>query len=357
MAREDYINLDSYSNDLELHIGDTTKSDNVGTLTNLSVVQAQCVTRGLASEENSLYLIELTDGRGILSNKWFKFPTTSYYNIRAPGYPDNFYTTSLNSGTTWTWTTMLQDLWTQMGTFLGTWPGLPSGVAPLGTPEGFWFAGVSAWNALCDVLDYLGLTVACDPTQANPYTIVSTGADDTVFDALQTKYLTNLEDDLEWIDTGSGRVPKTVKVLFRRRNSVYGTEETVTYRSDNPYQWSMSAIYSVSVTAPSTFTFATGTHYIWSDFTVRYDQENNPVSADVVTAAAIAAERVNQYFDMIYSRTSGYMNQTYAGAIPFKTGSQVDGVAWYQDYSNQSRQGWKTKIVRGAEPPFDGISY
>ncbi len=350
VSRRDYnyiLSANPYSNALQLNVGDPTQTNNVGTLKNLSIVQAQCVTRGLASDVNALYLVELTDGRGVLHNKWFQFPITTQYNIRAPAYPQLYNVNSLNSGSVWTWTTMLQNIWTQMATFLGAWPGLP--YAPLGTPEGFWFNGVPAWTALCGVLEHLGMTVACNLTSSSPFIIVDDGADDTAFTALQTKYRTHLEDDLEWIDTGSGRVPGTVKVLFRRRNSIYGSEETVTRTSDDVtgWQWDMDSTYSVSVAAPATFTGATGTHHMWSDFTVRYDMDNVPIAADVATANAIAAERTTQYFDRIYSRTSGWMTQTYAGALPFVTGSQVDGVCYYQDFIDQDRQGWKTKIVRG----------
>lgn len=350
LPRKEYAQLDSYSTTLQLNIGDPTKATNVGTLKNLSVVQAQCVTRGLASDDDALYLIELTDARGVLHNQWFSFPLTTQYNIRAPAYPQTFHPASLNGGTTWTWSTMLQDMWVQMGAFLGAWPGLPAGINPAGTPEGFWFSGVPALPAMCEVLGHLGLTIACDLTSSSPYTIVDDGADDPAFTALQAKYATNLEDDQEWIDTGSGRVPKTIKVLFRRRNDVYGTEETVRY--DLP-QWDMAAYYTVSVSAPATFARATGTHYIWSDYTIRYDQEGNPLGVDVAVAQRIAAERVTQYFDRIYSRTNGYMSQTYTGALPFTTGSQVDGVFWYQ---TQDWYGWRTKIVRGDFPQFDEYS-
>lgn len=357
MARADYNKLDTYSTTLQLNIGNPIKADNISTLKNLSIVQAQCVTRGLASDEDALYLVEITDGRGVLCNKWFQFPITTQYNIRAPAYPQTFHPSSMNTGvtptTTWTWSTMLENIWNQMSTFLGTWPGLPSGVTPAGTPEGFWFVGVSAFAALCDVLDHLGLTIVCDLTTANPYTIVSEGATDTAFTALHTKYLTNLEDDHEWIDTGAGRVPKTIKVLFRRRNSVYGSEETVTYRNDTmAEQWNTESYYTVTVTAPTTFSSAVGTHYIWSDFTVRYDQDGNPMGDDTSVAIAIANERVTQYFDRIYRRTAGFMSRTYTGALPFLTGSQVDGVAYYQDMRGDSWGGWRTQIMRGMEPPW-----
>lgn len=346
MERRHYDRLNRYGTTFQLHINDPRQQDNVGVLYNLSIVHARCVSRGIAADPDALYLVELTDGRGVLHNKWSQFPLTASYNIRAPGYPQTFHPNSMNSGTTWTWATMLQNIWETMSLHLGSWPGLPQGVVPAGTPEGFWFQGVPAWSALCDVLDHLGLVVACNLTsQSQPFTIVDDGATDTAFTALQTKYTTHLEDDEEWIDIGAARVPGTVKVLFRRRNSVYGTEETVRYDS---LQWNMTPLYSISVSAPATFTGATGTHHIWSDFTIRYDQDNSPVAEDVTTATTIAQERVTQYFDRIYSRTYGHMSQTYAGALPFKTGSQVDVVEW-NIFNDDSRRGWKTRICRGGK--------
>ncbi len=354
MSRHDYDLLDRYSTTLQVNIGDTRLPTNVGIMPNLSIVQAQCVTRGLAADPAALYLVEVTDGRGIVCNDWFQFPLTAQYNIRAPAYPQTFHPASMNGGTTWTWSTMLENIWTTMSTFLGAWPGLPS-PAPTGTPEGFWFVGVSAWNALCDVLDHLGLTVSCDLTAATPYTIVRPGDADADFSVLTLQYANNLEDDLEWIDTGAGRVPKTVKMLFKRRNAVYGTEETTPYRSDvMADQWDMDVVYTVSVTAPSTFASATGTHYMWSDFTVRYDDSSNPLDADIATATTIAAERVTNYFARIYHATLGRMDRTYAGALPFSTGSQVDSVVWCMDHPPGSHFGWRTKLVRSSKYLEDG---
>lgn len=344
LSRSDYDKLDKYATNFQLNIGDTIQPNNVRTLKNLSIVQAQCATRGIASDPNAIYLVEITDPRGLLHNQWFQFPTTNNYNIRSPAYPQSFYSGSLNTGVEWTWSTMIQDLWEDMGSFLGAWPGLP--ITPAGTPEGFWFPGVSAWEALNSILDNLGLAIACNLTQDSPYTIVQQNADDTALTALQTKYTTHLEDDLEWIDYGAGRLPATVKVLFRRRNSIYGSEETV--RADE-FQWSMSSIYSVSVNAPAAYTGGTGTHYIWSDFTVRYDQDNSPLAADVTTASTIATERVEQYFRRI--NPASYLSQTYSGALPFVTGSKIDGVCWYYDYS-EKRQGWTTQIIYGPDPPW-----
>lgn len=365
LPQYEYTNINLYSPKFILTIGDPNSPNNVQPLNYLSIVQAQCVTRGPATDPNALYLIELTDPRGLLYNKWFQFPavvtgitgsTVAAYNIRAPAYPQSFYPWSMNVvlgiPVPWTWATMLQDMWNQMITFLGPWPGFPVGIAPLGTPEGFWMPGVPMWTAFNDILESLGMVVACDLTNiTNPYTIVSAGANDNNFLLLQEKYAANIEDDQEWIDVGAGRVPASVVVLFRRRNAAYGTEETV--RPDWPYAWAASPYYAVTV--PIAFSPAVGVHYLWCDFTVEYDENSTPVPADVLTANSIAVERVAQYFAKIYRQTLGFMSQTYAGALPFVTGSMVDGVCYRQDYANQNRQGWKTGIVRGPRPPWVGL--
>lgn len=335
LKRKDYDAIRGYGNTFQLA---TTSL----TFKNLVIVQARCVTTGLLGDPNAIYLVELTDQRGLLVNEWFQNTTNSYYNVLAPAYPTLYYANSLNAGSPWTWSTLVGDLWAKCQ-FLGTYPGLPS--TPSGTPTNWAFPGVSVWRALCTILKQLGMGVSCDLTLAAPYGIVALGGGDSAFDTLTTKYASRIQDDLDWIDSGSGRVPGTVVVYFQRINVNYGTEETV--RRDS-LQWSMNAVYSVSISAPTFFTGALGTHGMYDDFRVRYDNDGNPIAADVATATAIAAERVQQYYDDIYSRTSGYMNRTYAGDLPFYAGSQVDGVYWSQDES--TREGWKTQIFRGAEP-------
>ena len=115
-------------------------------------------------------------------------------------------------------------------------------------------------------------------------------------------------------------------------------------------QWNMESFYTVSVTAPAKFASAVGTHFIWSDFTIRYDDSSNPLDADITTAQQIANERVTQYFN----RISEFLTQTYGGALPFATGSQVDGVCWAHDLDQQKFHGWRTHLIR-ADPPWPEI--
>ena len=345
MRRGDYNKLNTYTNyDLVIQdFGKKTVPDAALTFKSLSIVQARCVSRGVAADVNAIYLIELTDQRGLVWNKWFKFPTTSQYNIRAPAYPETFYSGSLNGGSTWSWSGMIGDLWGQM-TGLGAYPGIPT--TPVGTPEGWSFPGVPAWEALTSILDYLGLVVTVDLTKAAPYGIAVFGGTDTGNSTRFTTYSSVLEDDWEWIDTGSGRVPLTAQVNFHRRNQYYGTEETI--RND-AFQWQTTPLYSLNVTGP--FPSASGKTILWADFTVRYDVDGNPLAADTATASTVATDVANNYFNRISRSTNGFMKRQYVGALPFTTGGLVDGVCWKNDF-REGRKGWVTEVIRGPNPPF-----
>lgn len=347
LDRASYDQLDPYSNRLQLVIGDFVNSPL--TISNLSIVQARCVTRGMAADPNAVYLVQVTNNEGVLYNPWFQFPINAQYNVRAPGYDGTYYTGSLtraNGTDAWTWDGMVGDMWGRAAALLGTYPGLP--VTPIGAPEGFVFAGVPLWEALSRVFDYLGVAVSGNYPN---FTIVVPGAADAAYAALASKYATNLEDSMEYLDTGSGRVPSQVVVYFHRRNEVYGTEETVTFGDDGlAKQWQNEVLHSVTVNAPSAFAGSAGTGYLWADYTVRYDQDGQPLADDVVQAEAIAEQRASYYFNTLYRGVQGYARYTYAGVLPFSTGTLVDGVRWYNTGMVGGRAewcGWRTETIRG----------
>lgn len=351
LDRAAYNQLNPYSNTMQLVMWDGVNAPIV--LPNLSIVQARCVTRGVASDPNAIYLIQLTNNEGILYNPWFQFPVNVQYNVVAPAYPGNTATptgptyisgslTGANGTDAWTWNGMVQDLWNKASALLGPYPGLP--IVPNGAPEGFSFVGVPHWEALSRVMDYLGLAISGSFPN---FTIVVPGAADAAYQALVTKYANNVEDSMEYLDVGSGRAPSSVVVFFNRRNQVYGTEETVRYSAG---QWQNNPAYSVTVAAPATFSRAAGTGYIWSDFRVRVDQEGNVLAADVTQANAIAAERASQFFNTIYRGTQGFARSVYTGALNFTTGSLVDGVRWFNTGKlgyDDPWSGWRTEVIRG----------
>lgn len=352
LDRNSYNRLDPYSNTLQLVIGDFV-NDPI-TITNLSIVQARCVTFGLTSDPNAVYLIQLTNNQGILWNHWFQYPVNAQYNVRAPAYGVNSSyisssLTGINNTSAWTWDGMIGDLWNKSNNLLGTYPGLP--ISPDGAPEGWIFVGTSLWEAISQVLDYLGVVISGEYPN---FTIVVLGAADTTYTTLLTKYGSSaspnfcLEDSMEYLDVGSGRVPSQVIVYFHRRNQIYGTEETVRY--DSP-QWQNTTTYQITVPAPAIFSTAVGTAFLWSDFTIRYDQDSNPILPDVLAAQNIAVQRVQQFFNAIYRGAQGYARSVYSGALPFTTGSLVDGVRWFNTGMLGDMEykwcGWRTEVMRG----------
>jgi hypothetical protein len=346
VQRGAYNLLNLYATNLQLQIDELSSPTSALTIGGVAIVQARCVSRGLPTDPQAVYLVELTDARGVLSNSWAEWPTTSQFNIRAPAYPQQFYTPTTLLGTPWTWAQMIGALWNQMP-LLGPYPGIPT--APAGIPEGFSFPGVSCWQALNDVLDLLGLVITYNPLLPLPYGIAVIGAADATFaKLLSAYYAARIQDDLEYIDpAGSGRVPGSVNVYFHRRNQFYGTEETV--RMDG-LQWQATPLYAINVPGPAPYNQSPGLGSLWCEFTVQYDVNNVPLAADVATAAAIAAERVAQYYAKATRNNLGYLRQVYAGALPLYAGTTVDGIAWKQDRS--FRQGWRTEAVRGPMPPF-----
>ncbi len=344
VRRADYLRLNPYSISLQLTFDDFRNPPL--TFTGLTVVQARCVSRGRASDPDSVYLVELTDRRGVILSPWGAQATASKYNCRAPAYPDEYYTGSLQAGVNvYSWSYMVQDLWQQMP-LLGTYPGLPGSRSDV--PEGWYFPGVPLLPALGQVLDYLACTIAVDPTAAAPYTIVALADGDSAFLGMQSDNAGFLEDSQDYIDAGSGRVPGSLTIYFHRRNTYYGTEETV--RRDGQ-QWETAPLYAVTVAAPAPYNASAGTAHVWSGFTVRYDVDGSPVAADVATAAVIAQSEADNYYEYVTRGTAGYLRQVYTGILPFRTGSRCDGVCWRSDY-REGRHGWKTVIVRGPVPAW-----
>lgn len=171
------------------------------TIKGLYLIEANKVTPGFVG---GVYLVELRDKRYLID----KFsPLHHEYNVRCAGWSreqgvdehavaDNglpYYTYSLmvdSSGNraAWTWEAILQSVWNQTGVTGGpdpaisyeligvnSWPGFPSGFSvPSLYPENFRFYGVSAWRAIHQVLECLGLTTNYDP-QAGTFSIVHLG--------------------------------------------------------------------------------------------------------------------------------------------------------------------------------------
>ena len=302
---------------------------NAFTLNNLVFVNARAVTPGEPSDLKGCYLAEFADARWRVQNPYYSIPCNKQYNVRAPGWggAELYYADSTNAGTTWTWATMIADLWGLMTTQLGTAPALP--FTPDGTPEGWIFPGVPAWQALCQVLWRIGCAVACDLTAAtgSQYSIVQVGAADTTQDAMQTSLADRKIHDEEFIEPIRAKVPYGVRVHFHRLQEHFGTEFTT---AQTAAQWQTSSVYTVDVNNSDTGSTESGSLTpLWDDLPALYDSTGTITNAAACTTRA--TERATDFFRMLQSNGGGRLHRTYSGVASFKTGSNLKGVAWRQD--------------------------
>ena len=269
-------------------------------------------------------LVELADVRWLCKNPTYAVPISARYNVRNAATGATPYTTdSLDGAVAWTWATMVEDIWTTMATWLGTFPGLP--FVPDGTPEGWVFPGVSAWDALTAVLMRLGCAVRADLTldAGSQFSIVQIGAADAATDTAITDAidLDRKIHDGEFEDETLGRMPYGVRVFFAR----YGGTLTPPHPVDKIGPLSADA-------EPGVYT------PIWDDLPAIYDASN--VLQNGAACDTRAAERSADFYRM-RDDGGGRLWQRFSGLLELSTGSTLKGVRWVAD----DRGVW-TEIVR-----------
>lgn len=321
-------------------------------LKQLIFVNARCLTPGKAGDEDAVYLAEFADARWLCHNHAFSVPINKQYNVRAPAWGTSgstlYYDSSTNSGTAWTWATMIADVWNLMSTQLGSAPSLP--FTPDGTPEGWKFPGMSAWVALNQLLYRIGCAITVDLTaSSSQFSIVRVGATDTTQDALEAALVlaqagARIHDE-EFIESNVGGFPYGYRVFFQRVQEHYGTEQTTQQTSA---QFSTAQVYSVDVN---------GSYYsdtdsniltpIWDDLPAIYD-----ASGAITNAAACTTRAAERAADAERMMDTGgaMMHRTFVGLRAFKPGSKLKGVCWRQDLQGirdpEHPGGWVTEIVR-----------
>lgn len=342
----------------EYHTATLTEHDEQGNerarreLKQLVFVNARCLTPGKAGDEDAVYLAEFADARWLCHNHAFSVPINKQYNVRAAAWGTSgstlYYADSTNGGTAWTWTTMIQDVWTLMSTQLGSAPALP--FTPDGTPEGWKFPGMSAWVSLNQLLYRIGCAITVDLTAASSqFSIVRVGATDTTQDALEDALVlaqagAKIHDE-EFVESNVGGFPYGYRVFFHRVQEHYGTEQTTQQTSA---QFSTNQVYSVDVNG-SYFsdTDANILTPIWDDLPAIYD-----ASGAITNAAACATRAAERAADAerMFDTGGAMMHRTFVGLRAFKPGSKLKGVCWRQDLQGirdpEHPGGWVTEIVR-----------
>lgn len=295
-----------------------------------------CITpSGSTTDPLACYLVEVADARYRCHNPYYSIPLNKQYNVRAPGWGGLYYSASLNSGSAWTWATMLADIWATLAP-LGSWPGLPAGLTTDGQPEGYSYLGVSAWQALCQVLDKLGCEVVWQAT-AGTYTIVQSGAADAASDAILSRASGRLIFDRQYETVVRGRVPAKVRVHFHRVQEHRGSEPETAQDSS---QFVGASVYTVDVAGSAGVVSgadANSLHPLWDDLPALYDPAGTLLNAAAL--ATRAANRASAYYSSLQGLGGGRLHQVYSGIVSLSPGSTLSAVVWRQDQGSFSDPG------------------
>lgn len=320
----------------------TTSSSGTDTLTFYNLVvtkEPMCLLPGITMEDPlSVMLVEVSDGRWRCKNPTYSVSINRTYNVRQPAMTGSASPTycpnSLNGGAAWTWQEMVTDIWNLMQNQLGTESQLP--FTPTEPPEGWVFQGMSAWDALTDVLSRLGCAVKWNPFRSNnAHTIVQVGAEDEASDDL----LQEAEDQDREIHDGEfltgvvrGKVPYGVSVFFRRRDESPPASscDSVTGRA-----------YQIDVVGPDTDDAEPGVYTpIWDDLPAVYVEG---ILTNLAAMTARAQERADDYFRQIRDPGGERLWKIYSGLLSATPGSTIKAVR--HRFTDPVNQDIATEIV------------
>lgn len=244
----------------------------------LVIGHSNAVTPGARGDEDTAYLLEVTDRRWLFWDRGT--PITDAYNLRTDA-DGEYITTTLNFGTAWTWQQILNDIWP---TELGSAPTIP--FTPHGTPEQIWFHNEFPLRAV----DYLLTRLAC-ALKYNPFTdvftIVRLGHATTGETARIRGFLNQLNDFRIWdqyaIAGRTAKYPQTVRVQFRVKK---------------PYTDGTAPYYNVNHTVqPTAASINAGTvALLEDDLVAQYD------GSSVTNSSALTARALERYTDWLRKR-------------------------------------------------------
>lgn len=308
-------------------------------LQNIVFIKGQNLTPGLADDPNAVYLCELSDTRWLCHNPYYSVANDRTYNLPSVNHGGAYLPDSQDSGSDWTWSTMCQSLWERLPR-LGTYPELPSGVTPDTKPTGFNYIGVSAWLALCEVLNRIGCAVACDLLLTSPFSIVQIGAADAAFSALQTANASSKIYDGEFIESNLAHFPSKVKVFFNRINTHYGSEQTTPNTDEN---WWTTPNFTKEVDTGISGA-ETASSPVWDDLVGIAKLDETLTTASNSALIARAADHAASWQKLV-DDGGNRLHAIYSGCLAFKPSSKLKGHAWRMLGDGTDKNGIVTEIV------------
>ncbi len=220
-------------------------------------------------------------------------------------------------------------LWGHLDKVLGPFPGFDfTGDAHVW--ENLCWPGVTAWDALNQILDVLGQVIACDLSAVtDQYSIVKVGAPHAGFTALQEQLAERNQRifDADYFESTITVQPAGLTVYFNRVDLIYGTEQAVT-QSVN--QWATRPSHHEDVVNPNPGTKAPYNHILWDSMLVEWAQASDGTlfATNVQMMKDRAQSRAKDFFRAISGKR---LHHVYSGAHGFSPGPACKLVSWYQD--------------------------
>jgi hypothetical protein len=307
------------------------------TINNLAIARMDAVTgMNVKNVAEVMYLVQLVDARAIAHYS----AVDKVYNVRSYQYlntsdqPD-YYGFSLNGGSVWTWQQIVEDLWNELPSPMGSpifdvsWP--------THTPENYQFRGMNAWDAINYILDTTGHTVY--PNLLGQYTIAPKGKNQNIQQFEQVLRNEGYTKDMSW-DYPDRKmalgIPEKVTVYFHTAyhafQNVVGTDPNFRVLTGKD-AWLSKPLYKEEYTSSTLFTDLQpiqGTNVALHDSLCAYYDEQGSLlnAADLTQRATDVAEG---YLMSKSYRNNPVLHGVYLGYHPeILPGPEVECVRWFE---------------------------
>jgi len=268
--------LDSISLDLRFVVDDKPGKGAI-TFRDLCVWSVYAVLAG-SSEDDSVFLLQLCDRRVLAHLS----AVNRAYNLWEPD--GTLFYTSQDSGSDWTWDSILEDLWDALPSAVGAYPGTTGLTFPEETPH-YQFWGWNAWDAINRVLEDTGHTitreldeVSAGVWQTGDLKIVAKSDTDTVISQELTKALKDgLVEHTHPQDVTKASIPATFRIFRPKRDYSFQNDHSSepTWGDKHKNDCTYSSDVATASLDSSVSTVAETVYPIWDSYPAVYDEDGS----------------------------------------------------------------------------------
>lgn len=304
------------------------RSDAYVDMPRIAYVGCQRLHGGVQEDPAAICLVRVTDRRGLMRLT----SSTSRFNIRNPDAWMEFMPgSSSDEETPWTWQEAWERLWVDIEELAGRVPPeLP--YEPHGYPDGLWYVGRTAWEAVNDFCRRLMLGLSYDPI-TDKWALFELGENDKALELIMQENQDLLLDTTENVERESPwGVPSAVRVLFRRHVT---TVEDALAQPVAEERVTASDIDEELKTDDGTELV------LHDDLRAEPSGEAEPDEDSDEDREARARERAEKFYQM--TRGLQPLTTRWRGGLPFTTGRRVQEVRW-ADFGDDD--GPQTIVIR-----------